>query len=242
MRRGRPTKPERTTEPPTATKEVPSPQPVVQKKSADPFAPTDKTSAPSSSPPSTSFQNNFVSELVSSPPPRVKSAPILVTPKPQMATKILQTQPNSPVHKDKAPEVLKKKPSTSSLHPSSEVPKKPSKSSLVVNEEEKSFTAKQLAERFEKLDKKEDTAGLPKLNRGVSSSIEARFMAIQQKTAATNDNGPVVRPSPTNSTTKKNKPAPPPKPSRFRTTPNDAVDEFENKFPSLEDLDKSLSS
>ncbi|RCH77782.1 hypothetical protein CU098_000107, partial [Rhizopus stolonifer] len=53
---------------------------------------------------------------------------------------------------------------------------------------------------------------MPKINRNVSSSIEARFMAIKNASRNTQ----YVKPTPTvsTSTSKKNKPAPPPKPAR----------------------------
>ncbi|CAO3641681.1 unnamed protein product [Mucor fragilis] len=157
-----------------------------------------------------SSQNSFIPESTktsTSPPPRVQSAPITqhVTPKPQMATKILQTQPNSPVTKP-------------------------------VNEESNPAEAR--------VDEDEDQDEMmPTINRGVSSSIEARFMAI--KNASRNSNPHPVKPTATNSTPKKNKPAPPPKPARFRSQQTNqqvpTVDDFEHKFPSLEDLDKSIS-
>ncbi|KAI8882491.1 kinase-like protein [Backusella circina FSU 941] len=73
----------------------------------------------------------------------------------------------------------------------------------------------------------EDKENSVKLNKNVSSSIEARFQAIKNA-----GQQPV----------KKAKPAPPPKPARFRSskTVEPSIDEFENKFPSLEELDRNL--
>lgn len=183
MRRGRPSK----TESPPAHS-------VSADNAFDPFDPGHVKN--SSGPPKTntspiaSFQNSFTPDTV---PTRVQSAPLAhhVTPKPQMATKILQTQPSSPM--------------------------KPERN--VAPEEEEDSEAK--------------------INRGVSSSIEERFMAIKNA----GRNSIPIKPTPTTSTSKKNKPAPPPKPARFRSkaTAVPSVDDFENKFPSLEELDKSLS-
>jgi serine/threonine protein kinase len=73
----------------------------------------------------------------------------------------------------------------------------------------------------------EDKENSVKLNKNVSSSIEARFQAIK--------NAGQQPP-------KKSKPAPPPKPARFRSakTTEPSIDDFENKFPSLEELDRNL--
>ncbi|OBZ82792.1 Serine/threonine-protein kinase ppk30 [Choanephora cucurbitarum] len=201
MRRGRPTKPEKNEAP------------------YDPFDPSHVSKHHPSSPPplptheSPTFQNSF---QPGSPPTRVQSAPLThhTTPKPQMATKILQTQPMA-----------------------SEKPDEP-----VHDDEEK-----------KKMEVKDET--MPRINRNVSSSIEARFNAI--KNASRNTPIHPVKPIPTVSTStgKKNKPAPPPKPARFRTHQRtvssstateeplsaSSVDEFEHKFPSLEDLDKTIS-
>jgi hypothetical protein len=123
-----------------------------------------------------------------------------------MATKILQTQPNSPV--TAADDQPGKKPDDQ-----------------VENDGDE--------------DEDEDE-GMPKMNRGVSSSIEARFMAI--KNASRNSNQHPVKPTTTvSSGSKKNKPTPPPKPARFRSQQVPSVDDFENKFPSLEELDKSIA-
>ncbi|KAI8078154.1 kinase-like domain-containing protein [Gilbertella persicaria] len=170
MRRGRPTKPER-----NSTQE-----------SYDPFDPshmnkqsTTTTTTPPPPPPlpvheSSTFQNSFIPETSSSSPPsssssppsRVQSAPLThhTAPKPQMATKILQSQPNSPVSSNQQQET------------------------------------------------EETEESMPKINRNVSSSIEARFMAIKNASRNTQ----YVKPTPTvsTSTSKKNKPAPPPKPAR----------------------------
>ncbi|KAI8332717.1 kinase-like domain-containing protein [Choanephora cucurbitarum] len=189
MRRGRPTKPE-------------------NREAYDPFDPSHVSKHHPSSPPplpnhgSPTFQNSFQPE---SPPTRVQSAPLThhTTPKPQMATKILQTQPlarDEPVQEDE-------------------------------------------------VEVKDET--MPRINRNVSSSIEARFNAIKNASRNT-----PIHPIPTVSTStgKKNKPAPPPKPARFRTHQRtvssstateeplsaSSVDEFEHKFPSLEDLDKTI--
>ncbi|KAG1102692.1 hypothetical protein G6F42_017327 [Rhizopus arrhizus] len=124
-----------------------------------------------------------------------------------MATKILQTQPSSPVTKSTKED------------------------------------AESAAEAEVDNDNDNDDDMMPKMNRGVSSSIEARFMAI--KNASRNSNPHPVKPTATTSTPKKNKPAPPPKPARFRSQQTNqqvpTVDDFEHKFPSLEDLDKSIS-
>ncbi|KAI9276505.1 kinase-like domain-containing protein [Sporodiniella umbellata] len=61
-----------------------------------------------------------------------------------------------------------------------------------------------------------------KMNRNVHSSIEARFAALKNSG-------------------KPKKPLPPPKPARFRSNPV-PVEDFEHKFPSLEELDKHLPS
>ncbi|CAO3688684.1 unnamed protein product [Rhizopus stolonifer] len=68
----------------------------------------------------------------------------------------------------------------------------------------------------------EETEEKVKMNRNVSLNIEARFTAL--KNAG-----------------KSKKPLPPPKPARFRANPVPAED-FEHKFPSLEELDKHLPS
>ncbi|KAI8366192.1 kinase-like domain-containing protein [Blakeslea trispora] len=224
MRRGRPTKPERAT---------------AAEPHYDPFDPSHVSkhhhqSQPSpsmSSPPplpthgSPTFQNSFQPEPSSPPPPRVQSVPLThhTTPKPQMATKILQTQPVVSTI-DKPDEALE-------------------------------------GERGEdeKVEEKAKDENMPRMNRGVSSSIEARFNAIKNAsrntTTTTTAAAANVKPIPTVSTStgKKNKPAPPPKPARFRThqrnvssstateEPSSSVDEFEHKFPSLEDLDKTIS-
>lgn len=227
MRRGRPTK---TESPPPPQAAAPS-----SEKTFDPFDPAHvksnntpgkgTTSPPSpanvttqETPVAAGFQNSFTPESV---PPRVQSAPLThhVTPQPQMATKILQSQPNSPL-----------KSTTTEQH------KKPERTSISSSETKKTDD-----------DGNESDENSAKINRGVSSSIEARFMAIKNASR----NSTPIKPSPSNSTTKKNKPAPPPKPARFRsaatTTTNNNnsttadVDEFEHKFPSLEDLDKSIS-
>jgi fructose-specific phosphotransferase system component IIB len=164
------------------------------------------------------FQNSFTPENTS-PITRVQSVP-LSTPKPQLATKILQTQPNSPVKPERT--------SSSSITSTLEQ-QKTSNSSMAVATAEND------------IDEEDEDEGLPKMNKGVSSSIEARFMAIKNASR----NSQPIKPSPTTSTNaKKNKPAPPPKPARFRSTATivPSVDDFENKFPSLEDLDKSISS
>ncbi|CAO3641669.1 unnamed protein product [Mucor fragilis] len=240
MRRGRPTKPERTsTQSPVAENAAPT----AATSQFDPFDPSHvgKASPPAAPPSATSdavptstattatttttttttntlpasFQNSFIPEPTkssTSPPPRVQSAPITqhVTPKPQMATKILQTQPNSPVTKSVKEE------------------SNPAVTEMQVDEDN---------------DNEDEDEMMPKMNRGVSSSIEARFMAI--KNASRNSNPHPVKPTATNSTPKKNKPAPPPKPARFRSQQTNqqvpTVDDFEHKFPSLEDLDKSIS-
>lgn len=220
----------------------------------DPFDPShvrssqNKTSTPPPAAPSpvssnatpVGFQNSFTpgenNVGSSSPPARVQSVP-LVTPKPQLATKILQTQPNSPVKPERTFSSSSSKPTSS--------------------DKEEKKTEEKVEDDEEEEDEDE---GLPKMNRGVSSSIEARFMAIKN---ASRNSQPIhhhnkAGPVPTSSTSsasvgsagtaaKKNKPAPPPKPARFRsnatTTANvPSVDDFENKFPSLEDLDKSISS
>lgn len=229
MRRGRPTKPERTS---TQSPVVENAAPATSK--FDPFDPSHVEKTSSSPPVSAksdttsttytsttlpaSFQNSFIPEPVNtstsplsttSPPARVQSAPITqhVTPKPQMATKILQTQPSSPVTKSTKED------------------------------------AESAAEAEMDNDNDNDDDMMPKMNRGVSSSIEARFMAI--KNASRNSNPHPVKPTATTSTPKKNKPAPPPKPARFRSQQTNqqvpTVDDFEHKFPSLEDLDKSIS-
>lgn len=194
MRRGRPNK----TESPTTNS-----SPVSADNTFDPFDPSHAKN--SSTPPKAnvspiaSFQNSFTPENTSTVPTRVQSAPLThhVTPKPQLATKILQTQPSSP------------------MKPEHNVP------------------PPQEEEQVDEVNEHE-----AKMNRGVSSSIEARFMAIKNA----GRNSIPIKPTPTTSTSKKNKPAPPPKPARFRskaTVPS--VDDFENKFPSLEELDKSIS-
>jgi hypothetical protein len=238
MRRGRPTKPERSPGSPVVENHTPS-------KTFDPFDPTHVNKSASPPPPSSqtatppaSFQNSFIPEPSSSTsfkktptaststsfknttssssssfkntsatssspaPSRVQSAPLThhMTPKPQMATKILQTQPNSPVTAEDQPE------------------KK-------VEDQEKS--------------EEDDDQDMPKMNRGVSSSIEARFMAI--KNASRNNSSHPVKPTPSVSSSKKNKPTPPPKPARFRSQQVPSVDDFEHKFPSLEELDKSIT-
>ncbi|KAL9537909.1 hypothetical protein MBANPS3_011354 [Mucor bainieri] len=224
MRRGRPTKPETTsTESPVAENATPT----SSTSQFDPFDPSHVKKASSPPPASAtsdattttlpaSFQNSFIPEptkSTTSPPPRVQSAPITqhVTPKPQMATKILQTQPNSPVTKsvqDPAP-----------------------------------AAAATADNQVDEENDDDDDDLMPKMNRGVSSSIEARFMAI--KNASRNSNPHPVKPTSTTSTPKKNKPAPPPKPARFRSQQTNnqvpTVDDFEHKFPSLEDLDKTIS-
>lgn len=158
------------------------------------------SSSPPPPPPAAAFQNSFTPENVGT-PTRVQSAPVThhVTPKPQMATKILQTQPSSPVKPAAEPVAAEE-----------------------VNNE------------------------LPKINRTVSSSIEARFMAIKNASRNSNSTSPpaAVNPTASTSSTKKNKPTPPPKPARFRSAAKvvlPTVDDFENKFPSLEELDKSIS-
>ncbi|KAI8637536.1 kinase-like domain-containing protein [Parasitella parasitica] len=225
MRRGRPTKSER----------MPADNPVqVNSASAtDAFDPFDPAHVgKSSTPPATatnasidtdsttshaSFQNSFMppessksssSSSKTSPPPRVQSAPITqhVTPKPQMATKILQTQPSSPMLKSFKEDF---KPPVEGTE-----------------------------------DKEGDSDDdMPQINRGVSSSIEARFMAI--KKASRNSGSHTTKPPATTSAPKKSKPAPPPKPARFRSQQTNqqvpSVDDFEHKFPSLEELDKSIS-
>lgn len=236
MRRGRPTK---TESPPPQPQQAAAPS---SEKTFDPFDPahvksnntpgkgtTTTTTSPSpptnattqETPVAAGFQNSFTPESV---PPRVQSAPLThhVTPQPQMATKILQSQPNSPLKSA-----------------TTEQPKKPERTSISSSETKKTDD-----------DGNESDENSAKINRGVSSSIEARFMAIKNASR----NSTPIKPSPSNSTTKKNKPAPPPKPARFRsaattttTTTNNNnsttadVDEFEHKFPSLEDLDKSIS-
>ncbi|CAO3699790.1 unnamed protein product [Rhizopus microsporus] len=77
---------------------------------------------------------------------------------------------------------------------------------------------KQQQQKEEKVEeeKKEEV----KINKKVSSSIEARFTALKNAS-------------------KGKKPLPPPKPAKFRSNPV-AVDDFEHKFPSLEELDKQL--
>ena len=203
MRRGRPTK---TDSPPPPANLNTQPAATNTDKSFDPFDPSHvrnnsvpKATIPqTNTPPESGFQNSFTPEEV---PPRVQSAPLTThtTSKPQMATKILQTQPSSPL---------------------------------------KSNQMDQLAQE-------EDTNNeqSPKMNRGVSSSIEARFMAIKN---ASRNSTPIKPTSPSTSTTKKSKPAPPPKPARFRssaaTKPAAPTEEdFEHKFPTLEELDKSLT-
>lgn len=202
MRRGRPTK----------TDSPPPPTTTEKQSSFDPFDPKHVKS--NSIPKTAGFQNSFTPESI---PPRVQSAPISQnsSPKPKMATKILQTQPSSPMKE----------------------PKKPERTSNI----KKLMDELVLKEEVEDEGVSEDS---PKMNRGVSSSIEARFNAIKHASR----NSTPIKPSPTNSTSnsipKKNKPAPPPKPARFRSaaTTHSAVpdvDDFEHKFPSLEDLDKS---
>ncbi|KAK4518377.1 uncharacterized protein ATC70_001730 [Mucor velutinosus] len=234
MRRGRPTKPERTSihspviengAPNTTSTQFDPFDPLHVEKTSPP-PPVSATTATSDATPTTtmpaSFQNSFIPEPTkssasplptNSPPPRVQSAPITqhVTPKPQMATKILQTQPNSPVTKS------------------------------VKEESNPAAAAIQMDGDNDNEDDVDDM--MPKMNRGVSSSIEARFMAI--KNASRNSNPHPVKPTSTTSTPKKSKPAPPPKPARFRSQQTNqqvpTVDDFEHKFPSLEDLDKSIS-
>lgn len=252
MRRGRPTKSDRlSTQSPVVENSVPV------TKSFDPFDPshvnkasppiavataastTTTTNTTTTTPTTTlpaSFQNSFIPEptisststsSATSPPPRVQSAPITqhVTPKPQMATKILQTQPNSPVTKSTKEDV---KNATDE-----------NKSNIVENKNEYDEDG----DDDNNDDDDNDDDVMPKMNRGVSSSIEARFMAI--KNASRSGAAHPVKPTTTTSTPKKNKPAPPPKPARFRLQQTNqqvpSVDDFEHKFPSLEDLDKSIS-
>lgn len=78
----------------------------------------------------------------------------------------------------------------------------------------------------------EEEDKMPTINRGVSSSIEERFMAIKNASKSK----PLLN--------KKTKPAPPPKPARLKTHRSEqnvpSVDDFEHKFPTLEELNKSL--
>ncbi|KAI8051709.1 kinase-like domain-containing protein [Thamnidium elegans] len=213
MRRGRPTKAEGSPISASASATTTNNNFTTNENTFDPFDPShvSKSSTPhrpsspslpaSSSSPPAAFQNSFTPENIGT-PTRVQSAPVThhVTPKPQMATKILQTQPSSPV--------------------------KPAAEPVAAEQ-------------------KEVNDDLPKINRTVSSSIEARFMAIKNASRNSNNSSPVVvKPTASTSSTKKNKPTPPPKPARFRSAAKvvvPTVDDFENKFPSLEELDKSIS-
>ena len=139
-----------------------------------------------------------------------------------MATKILQTQPNSPVTKSTKEDI---------------------KNVVDGNKDNILENKKEHDAGEDNDDDNDDDDVMPKMNRGVSSSIEARFMAI--KNASRSGAAHPVKPTTTTSTPKKNKPAPPPKPARFRSQQTNqqvpSVDDFEHKFPSLEDLDKSIS-
>ncbi|KAI8992564.1 kinase-like domain-containing protein [Pilobolus umbonatus] len=164
-----------------------------------------------------SFQNSFTMDTNDSHPSRVQSAPASrhTTPIAQTAVRI-QTQPNSP--KTASPVVIPTKSVSGKLH---------NKNLISVEDDNE-----------------------PKMNKRVSSSIEARFMAIKNASRSNSPGDSIlnktptpVKPSPTVSQTlKKNKPIPPPKPARFRSNPTAVpnLDEFENKFPSLEDLDRQL--
>ncbi|KAI7898850.1 kinase-like domain-containing protein [Cokeromyces recurvatus] len=228
MRRGRP----------TSTKEQNS-------STFDPFDPNNHTSSTPSPVQSTattlpeSFQNSFTSfnKQTSSPPSRVHSAPLSnndnpnPSPKPMKkkattatananatTAKVIHTQPVKPVL-NMQEEKIKEKEEVKEPRPTVSTNKIINKKSVNDND-------------------KDDDSIMPKINKNVSSSIEARFMAI--KNATRNNNTPPI-------VNKKTKPAPPPKPARFRSTQKannnhePSVDDFENKFPSLEELDKFIS-
>ncbi|KAI8971698.1 kinase-like domain-containing protein [Mycotypha africana] len=216
-----------------------------------------------------------VSDTMRSPSPsRAQSAPIIEEPKPQMATRILLTQPSTPI-------------TTTTTTESKNQHKQPEHA---INKKEEQSAAKPINDRVEMQESRPEKEYVPettdnssnsaRLSRSVSASIEERFMAIKNasrnnhQSIKTSTISPVMNHSSNDlhkekidntsvSTVssqeppKKSKPAPPPKPARFRSASNakaafrpeennqnntPSVDDFEHKFPSLEDLDKAISS